>query len=155
MEGRSYFLDTSALFKRYVAEKGSNAIGNLFEQRTSVLISEITLCEVISNLRRLVDVDKIIKEDEFEQLKATFLGDVGDEILELIELTPGIVLNSLEICSKQYTTPIDAIQLASALSLLERPIFVCSDQKLLRLADEWGLPTFDPLDCQPRENYNT
>ncbi|HAP93530.1 MAG TPA: hypothetical protein DCM26_02755 [Desulfotomaculum sp.] len=91
MEGRSYFLDTSALFKRYVTEKSSSAIDNLFEQRTSVFISEITLCEVISNLRRLVDVDKIIKEDEFEQLKTTFLGDVGDEILELIELTPGIV----------------------------------------------------------------
>lgn len=102
-----------------------------------------------------MDVDRIIKEDEFEQLKATFLGDVGDEILELIELTPGIVLSSLEICSKQYTIPLDAIQLASALSLLERPVFVCSDQKLLRLAEQWGLYTFDPLDCRPGENYNT
>jgi len=145
MGDKNYFLDTSVLFKRYVQEKGARFINELFKLKTSIFISEITLCEVISNLRRLLDIDKIINEDEFEELKATFLGDVSDEILGIVELTSAIILSSLEICSKQYVTPLDAIQLASALSLLEKPTFICSDQKLLRLAGEWGLTTLDPI----------
>lgn len=148
MGGNNYYLDTSALFKRYVSEKGSQTVNNLFRQGAAIFISEITLCEVIANLRRLVDIDKIIKEDEFEDLRATFLGDIGDEVIDVIELTSSIILQSLEICSKQYVTPLDALQLASALSLLEKPIFVCSDQKLLRLAGEQGLPTLDPVSCE-------
>jgi len=77
-------------------------------------------------------------------LKATFLGDIGDGLLELVELTPDILLHSLEILSRQYVTPLDAIQLASALSLPEKPVFVCADQKLSRLAGEYGLPVLEP-----------
>jgi len=146
VKGKNYFLDTSALFKRYVLEKGSQVVNDLFNnQNATIFISEVTLCEVISNLRRLVDVDKIITEDEFEELRATFLGDVGDEIFEIVELTSTIILTSLEICSKQYITPLDSIQLASALSFSEKPVFVCSDQKLLRLARKQGLITIDPM----------
>ncbi|RJQ29403.1 MAG: PIN domain-containing protein [Peptococcaceae bacterium] len=140
----SYYLDTSALFKRYVLEEGSDIVTSLFDKGESLFISAITLCEVTSNLRRLVDVDGILKGEEFDVLRATFLGDVGDSILEVIELTTAIILASLDLASKKYLTPIDAIQLATALSLAEKPVFVCSDQKLLRLALENGLAVLDP-----------
>lgn len=139
-----YFLDTSALFKRYVQEEGSDAVDKLFEEKTPLFISSITLCEVISNLRRLVDVDRIITEKEFNLLKATFWGDVGDGLLDLIEVTTSILIESLEIITKKYVTPLDAIQLATALSLPEKPVFVCSDLKLLRLAKEYGLIVLNP-----------
>ena len=139
-----YFFDTSALFKRYVQEEGSDIVDGLFEDGNSLFISSITLCEVISNLRRLVDVDGIITEKEFDLLKSTFLGDVADEQLDLIELNTGILLESLEIISNKYVTPLDAIQLASALSLAEKPIFVCSDRKLLRITKGYGLEVLNP-----------
>ncbi|HAU31476.1 MAG TPA: PIN domain nuclease [Desulfotomaculum sp.] len=142
----SYYLDTSALFKRYVQEEGSDAVNSLFDKGEPLFISAITLCEVTSNLRRLVDVDEILKSEEFDILRATFLGDVGDNILEVIELTTKIILLSLDIASKKYLTPIDAIQLATALSLAEKPVFVCSDQKLRRLAVENGLAVLDPTE---------
>jgi len=140
----SYYLDTSALFKRYVQEEGSDVVNSLFDKGEPLFISAITLCEVTSNLRSLVDVDEIIKGEEFAVLRATFLGDVGDNILEVIELTTEIILSSLDLTSKKYLTPIDAIQLATALSLAEKPVFVCSDQKLLRFALENGLAVLDP-----------
>jgi predicted nucleic acid-binding protein len=140
----SYYLDTSALFKRYVQEEGSDVVNSLFDKGEPLFIAAITLCEVTSNLRRLVDVDEIIKGEEFAVLRATFLGDVGDTILEVIESTTEIILSSLDLASKKYLTPIDAIQLATALSLAEKPVFVCSDQKLLRLAVENGLAVLDP-----------
>lgn len=139
-----YFLDTSALFKRYVQEEGSDIVDGLFEEGNLLFISSITLCEVISNLRRLVDVDGIITEKEFNLLRATFWGDVGDGLLDLIELTTAILLESLEIISSKYITPLDAIQLASALSLPEKPTFVCVDRKLLRIAEEHGLAVLNP-----------
>jgi predicted nucleic acid-binding protein len=140
----TYFFDTSALFKRYVIEDGSQSVDRLFEKKNAIFISSVTLCEVISNLRRLVDVDKIITEEEFKSLKATFLGDVGDESLTLIEVSTTILLRSLDIITKKYVTPLDAVQLATALSLPEKPVFVCADQKLLRMAENCGLSILDP-----------
>lgn len=142
----NYFIDTSALFKRYVFEKGSQTINHIFAEKANRYISVVTLCEVTSNLRRLVDVDKILYETEFTQVKSTFLGEIGNEILDVIDLTPSIILKSMDICSENYVTPLDAIQLASALTLKERPVFVCSDKKLLRSANQWGLSTIDPVD---------
>lgn len=143
---KGYFLDTSALFKRYVQEEGSDVVDRLFKEKNLLFISSLTLCEVISNLRRLVDVDKVISEKEFICLRATFLGDVGDGLLDIIEITTSILLKSLEIVSKKYVTPLDAIQLATALSLPEKSVFVCSDRKLLRIAKENNFDILDPID---------
>lgn len=141
----SYFLDTSALFKRYVQEEGSETVDILFNKEENIfLISSITICEVVSNLRRLVDVDRLISEKEFDLIKATFLGEIADGLLELTQLTTNIILESLEIISKKYVTPLDAIQLATALSLPEKPVFVCADKKLLRIAKDSGLEVLNP-----------
>lgn len=141
----SYFLDTSALFKRYVQEEGSETVDILFKKEENIfLISSITICEVVSNLRRLVDVDRLISEKEFDLIKATFLGEIADGLLELTQLTTNIILESLEIISKKYVTPLDAIQLATALSLPEKPVFVCADKKLLRIAKDSGLEVLNP-----------
>ncbi len=146
MDGRNYFIDTSALFKRYVEEQGSTLVNKLFKQEVRVYVSEITLCEVVSNLRRLVDTDRIIDEKEFKVVKDTFLGEAGDELFTIVEFTPAILVKSLDICTHKYITPLDAIQLASALSLPGETVFVCSDRKLLRVACEWGLETINPMD---------
>ncbi len=142
----TYYIDTSALFKRYVLEQGSDFMDRLFSKETAIFISTVTLCEVISNLRRLVDVDNLLDEREFALIKASFLGEIGNEVIGVVDLTPSILLKSLEICSGEYVTPLDSIQLASALSLAEKTIFVCSDRKLLRLAAKWGLQTVNPVD---------
>ena len=142
----AYFIDTSALFKRYVLEQGSDFINKLFSKEKAIFNSTVTLCEVISNLRRLVDIDNLLDEKEFVMVKATFLGEIGNEVIDVVDLTPSILLKSLDICSSEYVTPLDSIQLASALSLAEKTIFVCSDRKLLRLATKWGLQTVNPVD---------
>lgn len=69
---------------------------------------------------------------------------MGDGRLDLIELTTAILLESLEIISKKYVAPLDAIQLATALSLPEKPVFVCADRKLLRIAGEYELAVLNP-----------
>lgn len=141
----SFFFDTSALFKRYRWEEGSNVVAGILQQDAVFYISAITLCEVIANLRRLVDVDGIISQEEFEVLRATFLGDVGERVFEVVEVTADIILAATDLASQKYITPMDAIQIATALSVAEKPVFVCADQKLIRMAAASGLPVLDPL----------
>ncbi|MDH7579060.1 MAG: type II toxin-antitoxin system VapC family toxin [Bacillota bacterium] len=148
---KAYFLDTSALFKRYRREEGSAAVEALFSRQAVRFISEITLLEVVSNLRRLVDVDKIVAPEEFDTLRATFLKDIAEENLEVVRLTGTIIVKSLAIASQRYITPIDAVQLATAASMAEPPVFVCADQKLLRLAAEEGLEVLDVSRDVPAE----
>lgn len=51
---KSYFLDTSALVKRYVAETGSNGIRSITDVATGnqIAIAQITWVEVLSALAR-------------------------------------------------------------------------------------------------------
>jgi predicted nucleic acid-binding protein len=144
MFSNSYFFDTSALFKRYVAEQGTANVESIFTGENERLISEITLCETVANLRRLVDIEKFLTEDDFLRVKNYFLGEISDGKMSVVSLTTPVLLQSLEICSKQYVAPLDSIQLASALSLSEKPTFVCADHKLLRLASDWGLKVLNP-----------
>lgn len=145
MHPENYFIDTSALFKRYVKEKGSDIVENIFAADVNRFISAITTVEVVSNLRRLVDIDYAITEEDFGIVRTMFLQDIAASRLELVELSPSLLIKSLEICAEQYLTPLDAIQLASALEMVEKPFFVCSDKKLLRLAAGKGLPVIDPM----------
>ena len=122
------------------------ALNRLLDGGALCYISMATLTEVVANLRRLVDVDQVISNDEFKQVKESFLGEIGAGTLGTVPLTPTIILTSLEICSLRYVTPLDAIQLSSALSLGEKTFFVCSDHKLLHLAKHYGLQTLNPAE---------
>lgn len=139
-----YLLDTSALFKRYVTEKGSDIIEKLFHKKENIYIAELTLCEMLANLRRLTDVDKLITEEEFFTLREVLLADAGEENFLIIEFSNSILLKSLDICSRSYVSPLDAIQLATALSLSVNTVFVCADQKLLKVAQQYGLAVLNP-----------
>ncbi|MBI5408755.1 MAG: PIN domain-containing protein [Nitrospirae bacterium] len=54
-----FFIDTSALFKRYQPEKGTVLISKLLEESDqSAFISSITIIEIVSNLKRLFEIDQ-------------------------------------------------------------------------------------------------
>ena len=60
-----FFIDTSALFKRYQPEKGTATVTRILEDHSEPLyISSITIVEMISNLKRLFEVDRITTEDQ-------------------------------------------------------------------------------------------
>lgn len=72
MAEQCYFIDTGALFKRCVEESGSNIVNRLLEEEDSCYISILTLNEVISNFKRLVEIDGLLSDDEFKLVKGIF-----------------------------------------------------------------------------------
>ena len=72
-----YFLDSSALVKRYHAESGSADVQQLFrEPAAQFFVSRLALVEVHSTLARLVR-EKVLSESDFQNLVARLDDDVA------------------------------------------------------------------------------
>ncbi len=145
MSEKAYFIDTSALFKRYSDEPGSEVVNRVFAEKASRFISQLTITEVVSNLKRLAEIDHLISDTEFKQVMKIFLGEIAGGAIYTLDVTPKVVLLSVDLCSEHYLTPIDALQLATALSIKSsNPLFVCSDHKLVKVAESYGLQIINP-----------
>jgi len=141
-----FFIDTSALFKRYQPEKGTTAVTRILEDRSQTLyISSITIVEMISNLKRLFEVDKITTEEQFQLQRAFFYKDIVTLNITILDITSEDVIKAEDLILKRYMKPVDSIQLAIALNMKSDDIvFVSSDQRLCKIAAQKGLKTLTP-----------
>lgn len=149
---RTFFLDTSAFFKLYVPEKGSQVIQRIFQEGGLRLITNLTITEMMSNVRRLVEIDRLIDQKAYHAIKADIMAKIADRALDVIPVTLRDTLDSIDLIEKRYMSPIDAIQLASALRVSEGSdsfVFVCADSKLARVAEDQGLEVLNPLQAEP------
>jgi predicted nucleic acid-binding protein len=149
----AYFLDTSALFKRYQEEAGTLRVQSLFDSADArLLISSLCLIEAVSNLKRLCDVDGLTTSEQFLLQRSQFFQDIIRGALTVVDFTPDHILRAETLISRRYMKPIDALQLAIALELqLPDITFVCADAGLCRRAREEGLLTLNPEEVeQPR-----
>lgn len=146
-----YFLDTSALLKRYHTEPGSARVAAMFQAAdTTLAIARLTQAEIISAFAKKVRTG-VFSNARFDTLKALFLYDIRKRRLQ-----PSRILNrhfdsAANLITSygrvQHFLALDAIQLAAALDLHRTsPLdaFVCSDQRLLAVAQLEGLNVLDP-----------
>lgn len=106
-----------------------------FKESTSVV-------EMISNLKRLVDVDKKIDNLVFDAIKAEFFRDIAEGTIKVEPVSSLNIITSVNLINEIYISPIDSLQLAMALNLKEhyRDLsLVCSDKKLSKLAEKEGI----------------
>ncbi|MDA8325666.1 MAG: type II toxin-antitoxin system VapC family toxin [Nitrospiraceae bacterium] len=141
-----FFVDTSAFFKRYQPEKGSALVTRVLEDRNQQLyISSITIIEIVSNLKRLFEVDKITTESQFHQQRDFFYKDVVALGVTILDVTAEDVIKADDLILKRYMKPVDSIQLAIALNMRRDDItFVSSDHRLCKIAAEEGLEILTP-----------
>jgi len=103
----NYFIDTSALFKRYIPEQGTGQLDDIFKQDAEIYISDITIIEVISNLKRKNEITKELKNSVYKKIKSEFFNDIAlgkiktsgvisSTIIKAVDLLD----NSLEIYNK-------------------------------------------------------
>jgi predicted nucleic acid-binding protein len=147
-----YFLDTSALVKRYIDETGSHWLRATVDPALSpfLVISQLLVVEVHSALNRRLR-EGTISQDDCTRTKQAFQGDCQNEY-NLIPMSGAIVDLACGLLERHPLRASDAIHLATALTSnrllsdhgLPALAFLCADDRLLDAATTEGLATDNP-----------
>jgi predicted nucleic acid-binding protein len=153
----AYFLDTSALVKRYVPEIGSDWILSITDPATDndLAISQITWVEVHSALARRLR-DRSLSAQRFDLIVQKVREDFENEY-RVIDVDQTLIETATELVMQHPLRAYDSVQLASALrfqstTLLSQPetrlIFVSAGNRLLDIAQSAGLAIDNPNNYQ-------
>jgi hypothetical protein len=149
---RTFYLDASALVKRYLAETGSAWVESLCadEANNAIAIARFGLVETAAAFaakRR----GQFITDREYESALADLLRDAGERY-RLVAVGPALIDSAIQLTRRQRLRGYDAIHLACALAL-NKPLvndglppltFVAADDVLLAAALFEGLATENP-----------
>lgn len=148
----TYFLDSSAIAKRYADEVGTPWVETLCLPATENLIAlaQIGLVEVAAVLAAKRRASLISPEEYAEALDDLMADSRGR--YALVDVDSAVIDTAIQLTRRQKLRGCDAVQLASALSLhrallkdsLPGIIFVCADDDLLTAAAAEGLATENP-----------
>jgi predicted nucleic acid-binding protein len=159
----SFFLDGSALAKRYTPEPGSALVDHLF---ASVSLSRlyalnVGVAEVVSVIVRKRNDGRMAVASA-----AQALANFGPEVLfsatfNKVELPNSLMLGAISFIDAHSINSTDAIVLRAALDLADRLrqsgddlALVASDTRLLKAAGAEGLTTFNP-EAQTQQELDT
>jgi uncharacterized protein len=147
----AYFLDSSALVKRYVQETGTAWIVAITDPKAgnTIYLARITAVEVIAAIARrkrdgsLPEVDAVAAASDFRY-------DLGTQY-RLVDITPALVDHAMRVAEAHTLRGYDAVQLAAALTVqaerrtlgLPSLIFVAADRGLNGAASAEGLTVDD------------
>jgi predicted DNA-binding antitoxin AbrB/MazE fold protein/predicted nucleic acid-binding protein len=146
-----YFLDPSALVKRYHQEHGSADVEALFRAPGNrFLISRLALVELHSSFARLVR-EGVLDQSDFNNLIARLEADVASDVLTVAAVSSRRLEGACALLATHGSNitmrTLDAIHLASAQAFHARTrlaAFVAADKKLLAAAaSACGLSVLD------------
>jgi uncharacterized protein len=146
-----YFLDSSALVKRYVREPGSSHVLQLVDPTINlVVVAAITAVEVVSALTRQARSGYIGTAD-LAVVLSSFRSDFADEY-QIVEIRSPVIERAMRLAEIHALRGYDAVQLAAVLTIhkerlaVGQPLltFVSADGELNRAAVAEGLPVDDP-----------
>ena len=143
------FLDTSAFFKEYHDERGSDILHDIFNQtkngRVVVCISVLTISEMLNTLDK-TRRRHIISDSECLTIADTILYDITElikkEAMKIYEPTEHIIRSSWDLILTHHLSAIDSIQVSTAIDC-GADIFVAADTYLLSQAHEIGINTWN------------
>ena len=144
----SFYVDSSALVKRYRNEEGSRRVGELLDNADRLLIARLTAVEVSSALVRRARATKL----PAKELRAaiTALDNDLSRSFDVIELDEPVMEQAVTMARKHGLRGADAIQLACLL-LAQRAIpnaeaiLLSSDDDLNAAAAAEGLRAENPV----------
>lgn len=144
----TFFVDTSALSKRYLQEGGSTWTEALIEPAAGhvIVICDLTPVEFFSVLARR-QRENILTPADKATIETAFLFHINQEYLS-VPLDNPVLIPARDFVNKHLLRPPDAIQLASAIFagqiFNEQITFLCADQQLLNAAQAEGLAIDNP-----------
>jgi len=148
----AYFLDSSALVKRYIPETGSAWVRQLAAPQTgnSLFIARITWVEVQSAFARRQREGSLTATDR-TLIVQRFRFDLNNQY-QVIELDATLAETAAQLVSQYPLRAYDAVQLTSVLLLQPafattqstQLLFLSADDRLLPIAQAQGLLTDNP-----------
>jgi uncharacterized protein len=148
----AYFLDSSALVKRYAVETGTVWVNRLCDPpgNHAILIANVTIVEVAAALASKRRSQEMTAES-YGQVMQDFIRDAATQY-QVLGVDQHVITLGVDLTGRQKLRGYEAVQLAVALVvntvLLGRQLspltFICADQDLLIAANNEGLQTDDP-----------
>lgn len=129
------FFDSSGLAKRYIHERGSDALESILAEASEVAISLICPPEIISALSRLRR-QAMLSAPQSEQAKSALFDDVED--MSVCGITVPVVLKAIDLLETHALRTMDALHVATAIEW-KADLFVSSDRRQIRAAAASGL----------------
>jgi hypothetical protein len=140
----TYYLDTSALVKRYHPERGTGYLDTVFaEPDATFIIASITIAELTSAIVRKHEEGDISRES----LLLT-LSKFSEELITdfwILDIERQHIHDAQQLILRHRLRTLDSLQLS--LLLVTRglsPVFLCSDTRLLAAAKAEGITVQDP-----------
>jgi predicted nucleic acid-binding protein len=140
-DGRVY-LDSSAIVKRYINEKGTPAVDEVFkkaeDKRLTIVLSVWNISEVIAvfdkyNRRGIIELRPTFDKFVNELRKLINIGSV-----ETVDISSRVIFDSIEHVLRYHIYVADAVQIASCKSYgCEK--FVTADRRLHEAAEKEGI----------------
>ena len=147
-----YFIDSSALVKRYINEVGSTWILGLFTPtlNNEIFIAAITSVEIVAAITR-AERGKRISTSDALMVRAQFKNELQIEY-QVIEITENIIMAGMMLAETYGLRGYDAIQLAVGYTVntlcissgLAPIVFVSADNALNVAASNEGLIVENP-----------
>lgn len=146
-----YFLDTSALIKRYVMEAGTDWLRLLLASKTEnkFFIAQITPVELVSATSRRKREGSLSPRTSRAVRLLINRHLIRD--YDVIRLTREVTQSAMDLLEVHTLRAYDSIQLASALNLQKAIessaipfVFLSADDRLLAVAHAEGLATDNP-----------
>ena len=136
-----YFVETSALAKRYIAEPGSVWLRALLDPSTgcSIYVVRVTAIEIIAAITRR-ERSRTLAPTDASTARQAFRGDLATAY-QVIEVTPALADRAMLLAEQHGLRAYDAMQLAAGLPAVT---FISADTALNAAAIAEGLTIEDP-----------
>ena len=148
-----YYLDTSALVKRYRTERGTEVMAALFSHQTldnAFITSHLTVLEVEAVAARAVGA-RLLTQRAHGTLLRLFNEDL-ERAITVLPFTSAVLSEAIGVARRYTLRAGDCIHLATALrttqAMLANIVFVTSDRELYRAARRAGFTPLNPEDEQ-------
>jgi uncharacterized protein len=147
-----YFVDSSALVKRYISEAGSTWVLGLFDSKMNneIFVAAITSVEIVAAIARRTRNRSISASDSAMVCKQ-FRNDLLTDY-QIVEIGERIISSGMTLAETRGLRGYDAVQLAAGCAINEICIaaglptltFVSADNELNLAATQEGLLVEDP-----------
>ena len=156
-----FYLDTSAVLKRYRTETGTDVVDAIYDERhtpsviksifsgrrSDVLVTSYFTCLEVESVASRMLRGKLLDEKSYKALLNSFASDI-DHHMTVLPVSSGLIRSAIDAAREFALRPGDSLHAATAQMAVDSQddtIFVSSDKRLLEVAaDDALMRVLDP-----------